>query len=192
MATKTSERPSARDRLLLAANELFYEEGVHTVGIDRVIERAGVAKATLYSAFGSKEELVLAYLHARHAFTQRRMEQELEENYTTPRERLIGIFAIQGTNFVPGFRGCAFVSASAESPAGGSVQHATDEFRSWVRGLFVQLATEAGAEEPQKLAQELVLLYDGAGLSAWMDRDPSAAAAAENVARVLVNQALDS
>ena len=55
---------SARERLLDAANELFYEEGVHTVGIDRVIERAGVAKATLYSTFGSKDELVRAYLAA--------------------------------------------------------------------------------------------------------------------------------
>jgi AcrR family transcriptional regulator len=192
MATKTPERPSARDRLLNAANELFYEEGVHTVGIDRVIERAGVAKATLYSAFGSKEELVLAYLQARHAFTQHRMEQELEENYATPRERLVGVFVIQGTNFVPGFRGCAFVSASAESPDGGSVQHATDEFRRWLRGLFERLATEAGAKEPHALAQELVLLYDGAGLSAWMDRDPSATVAAQKVAKLLVDGALNS
>ena len=58
---------SARDRLLAAADELFYEEGIHTVGIDRIIEKAGVAKATLYSVFGSKEELIRAYLAARLA-----------------------------------------------------------------------------------------------------------------------------
>ena len=56
---------SVRDRLLIAADELFYRDGVHRVGIDRVIERAGVAKASLYAAFGSKEELVVAYLEAR-------------------------------------------------------------------------------------------------------------------------------
>ena len=67
MSTTTSaERPSARERLLAAADELFYEEGVHTVGIDRVIERAGVAKASLYNTFGSKDELVRAYLTSRH------------------------------------------------------------------------------------------------------------------------------
>ena len=60
-------RPSARERLLAAANELFYNEGVHTVGIDRVIEQAGVAKASLYNTFGSKDELVRAYLETRHA-----------------------------------------------------------------------------------------------------------------------------
>ena len=69
MSAKTAAVPSARERLLAAASELFYAEGVHTVGIDRVIERAGVAKASLYNTFGSKEELVRAYLESRHART---------------------------------------------------------------------------------------------------------------------------
>ena len=62
---------SARERLLAAANELFYAEGVQTVGIDRVIERAGVAKASLYNTFGSKENLVRAYLESRHEATRK-------------------------------------------------------------------------------------------------------------------------
>src|SRR5437763_5180857 len=90
MSTATKDRLSARERLLAAANELFYEEGVHSVGIDRVIERAGVAKATLYSAFGSKDELIRAYLAARHAATRDHMTQELAARYHTPRERLLG------------------------------------------------------------------------------------------------------
>lgn len=76
MATTKSEG-TARERLLKAANELFYEEGVHTVGIDRVIERAGVAKASLYGTFGSKEELVLAYLQLRQDTRQRRINERL-------------------------------------------------------------------------------------------------------------------
>src|SRR6202000_2871327 len=67
MVTKAPARASARERLLDAATELFYEEGGHTVGIDRVIDRAGVAKATLYSTFGSKEGLIQEYLRGRHA-----------------------------------------------------------------------------------------------------------------------------
>ena len=67
MAVKNAARPSARERLLAAADELFYEEGVHTVGIDRVIEHAGVAKGSLYNTFGSKDELIRAYLEGRHA-----------------------------------------------------------------------------------------------------------------------------
>ena len=191
MATSTSDRPSARDRLLAAAGDLFYEEGVHTVGIDRLIERAGVAKATLYSAFGSKDELIRAYLAARHARTRARMEQALAARYDSPRERLLGVFDVQGEHFVePGFRGCAFIGASAESARGGSVEEAADEYRAWVRSMFVDLARQAGAVDPERLAQQLVLLYDGAGISAWMDRDPSSARAARAVATILVDDAL--
>src|SRR5262245_38929851 len=68
-----SPRPSARKRILAAANELFYEEGIHSVGIDRVIERAGVAKASLYNTFGSKDELVRAYLEGRQASREDRI-----------------------------------------------------------------------------------------------------------------------
>jgi len=62
MATNTDDRLSARERLCAAATELFYTEGIHTVGIERVIERAGVAQATLYNVFGSKNGLIKAYL----------------------------------------------------------------------------------------------------------------------------------
>ena len=90
MAVKEASaiRPSARERLLAAANELFYNEGVHTVGIDRVIEQAGVAKASLYNTFGSKDELVRAYLETRQASVTQRITQAVER-YDTPRERLL-------------------------------------------------------------------------------------------------------
>src|SRR5437773_826109 len=170
MAAKTTDRASARERLLAAASELFYEEGVHTVGIDRVIEQAGVAKATLYKAFGSKDQLIRAYLRARHAATRERMTRELAARYQTPRERLIGVFEVQGLSFTePGFRGCAFIAASAEAPEGSSVEEVAEDYRTWLRSLFLDLAKEAGARDPEQLAQQLVLLYDGAGISAWMD-----------------------
>src|ERR1700684_4332700 len=95
MSIKTMDRRSARERLLAAADELFYADGVHTVGIDRVIERAGVAKATLYSAFGSKDELIRCYLTARHAARQERMTRKLAR-YDTPRARLLGVFDVLG------------------------------------------------------------------------------------------------
>ncbi len=182
---------SARERLLDAASELFYEEGVHSVGIDRVIERAGVAKATLYTVFGNKDGLVRAYLSARHDRTREQMTGELAARYKTPRERLLGVFDVQGLSFTePGFRGCAFVGASAEAPAGSSVKAVAEDARAWLRSLFVDLAKEAGARDPEQLAQQLVLLYDGAGISAWMDHDPSAATAARAVATALVDAAI--
>ena len=183
----------ARRRLLQAADELFYTEGVNTVGIDRVIERAGVAKATLYSAFGSKEGLIGAYLKARHEAYQQRMENELEQRFTTPRERLVGAFEIQGRSFTdPDFHGCAFVSASAEARPGSIAQQETDNYRRWIHALFLDLAQQAGAHDPKTLAQQLVLLFDGAGISAWMDRDPSAENAARAVATALVDAAVPS
>src|SRR5438105_15067809 len=91
MSTKITTRQSARERLLAAASELFYEEGVHTVGIDRIIERAGVAKASLYSSFGSKDELVRCYLEDRHATRKERIER-LVEATDDPRERILAVF----------------------------------------------------------------------------------------------------
>jgi AcrR family transcriptional regulator len=190
-STPRERSAAARARLLAAASELFYAEGVQSVGIDRVIEHAGVAKATLYSAFGSKEELVRAYLRARHAATMQRMSDELEARYPTARERLIGVFEVQGLSFTdPGFRGCAFVGAKAEARPGGAVDEVADEYRGWLHGLFAGLAQEAGATDPKGLARQLVLLYDGAGISAWLDRDPSAENAARAVAAALVSAAI--
>ena len=91
MGAKTEAVPSARERLLAAANELFYAEGVHTVGIDRVIERAGVAKASLYNTFGSKDALVQAYLEGRHAQQAERITRYIER-YADPRDRPRSVF----------------------------------------------------------------------------------------------------
>src|SRR5262249_18343419 len=100
-AAKGSQvRQSARERLLAAANDLFYREGVHTVGIDRVIDQAGVAKASLYNTFGSKDELVAAYLEGRRANVTTRITRYLER-YTTPREKLLGVFQAHGQPFAP-------------------------------------------------------------------------------------------
>ena len=188
MGAKAAAGPSARERLLEAANELFYDEGVHTVGIDRVIERAGVAKASLYNTFGSKDELVRAYLEGRHARVAARITRYLER-YSDPRERLLGVFEAQGELFAdPGFRGCAFVSASAESP-GEAVSRAADDYRGWVRGLLTGLAREAGAPDPEKLGRQLHMIYDGASLSARMDRDPSSSVAARAAAETLLDAA---
>src|SRR6478736_7878156 len=84
-------RASARDRLLAAANELFYAEGINNVGIDRVIEHAGVAKASLYAHFRSKDELVRAYLEARHEVRKGRVLERIGR-HRSPRERLLAVF----------------------------------------------------------------------------------------------------
>jgi AcrR family transcriptional regulator len=181
-----TRKPSARERLLTAADELFYAEGVHTVGIDRIIERAGVAKASLYSCFGSKDELIRAYLEGRHEIRRSRLLAGLER-HEDPRERLLGVFDVlaemaRNTDF----RGCAFYNASAESAPGGVVEQVTTANRAWTRGLFTELARDAGAHDPAALAEQLMVLYDGATAGARMDRRAEAALIARGVAATLV------
>lgn len=187
---RLSHRLSARERLLAAADELFYEEGVHVVGIDRVIERAGVAKATLYSAFGSKDELIRAYLQRRHERRQERIARGLER-YNNPRDRLLGVFDVLSELAVESdFRGCAFHNASAESAAGSPVEEVSDATRAWTRSLFVDLARDVGVPDPKGLAAQLVVLYDGATVGSRMDRNPSAPAVARATAEIVIDAAL--
>lgn len=181
-------KPSARERLLAAADELFYAEGVHTVGIDRVIERAGVAKASLYSSFGSKEELVRAYLENRHEIRRQRLLAGLER-FDNPRDRLLGVFDVLAElTATPGFRGCAFYNASAESVAkGGAVEQVSNANRAWTRGLFTELARDAGVAAPAALADQLMIVYDGVAVGARMDQRPGTAALGRMVAERLLD-----
>lgn len=190
--TQTAPRPSARDRLLTAAAELFYAEGIHTVGIDRVIERAGVAKASLYKTFGSKDELVRAYLEQRHAITEARVTRALAR-WDDPRDKILGVFVAQGERMAePDYHGCPFISATAESERDSGAMHAASAYRSWLRGLFAELAGLAGVADTDRISRQLVMLYDGAALSLRIDGDRTAADAARAAAAALLAAELDS
>jgi AcrR family transcriptional regulator len=188
--TESAVKGSARERLLASANELFYNEGVQTVGIDRVIEHAGVAKASLYNTFGSKEALIRAYLDRRRAGMTDRIMRAIEP-YDTPRDRLIAIFHAQRELFhEPTFKGCAFVKASAEAKPGSAADVATEEYRAWLRGFFTDLARQAGASDPTMLARQLHMLYDGGSLAVRIDGDREAATASIAAATVLIDAAI--
>jgi AcrR family transcriptional regulator len=186
----TPPKRSPRERLLDAANELFYAEGVQSVGIDRVIERAGVAKASLYSTFGSKEKLVSAYLDARHERQLARL-RAAAAGVEDPVERILAVFDSQAAYYErPDFRGCAFTAAASEAPRGGRIDEATESYRRDLHGLFTELAAEAGAGDPEQLASQLQMVYDGGGVAANLDRNPGIAAPARAAARALVGAAL--
>ena len=181
---------SPRDRLLQAASELFYAEGVQSVGIDRVIERAGVAKASLYSTFGSKEGLVCAYLDARHEEALARLRSAVDAT-EGPIERLLAVFDAQAQLFhEPDFRGCAFTAAASEAPAGGRIDVAAKAYRHDIHALFSELAAAAAAPEPELLASQLQLVYDGGGLAANLDKNPDIATPARAAASALIAAAL--
>ena len=184
MATLTASTPAkgerrpVRERLLASADELFYREGINNVGIDRILEHAGVAKASLYSTFGSKDELVRAYLEQRQDTRRARIERHLAGK-RSPRERLLAVFDAQAEAMSqPGFRGCAFLMASAEQPGASRGKPVCDDYRGWIRALFVQLVKEAGVRRPEALARQLLLLYDGATVAGQMDGGGAEASAA--------------
>jgi len=186
--TSSARRP-ARERLLAAAEELFYQEGVQSVGIDKVIERAGVAKASLYGNFNSKDDLVRAYLDSRFEARRAAIETKLAL-HKAPREKMLAVFdAMTEAIAKPNYRGCAFLRATAEMPADASGRQVCRDARRWTRELLSGLAKEAGAVDPDALAKQLVLLYDGAAASVQMDRDHAAGAAAMAAAALLIDAA---
>ena len=185
----SSPRQPARERLLAAAEELFYQQGVQSVGIDKIIERAGVAKASLYSNFRGKDELVRAYLEARYEARRAAIETNLAL-HRTPRAKLLSVFDTVAASLAkPNYRGCAFLRATAEMPDEAIGRQVCRDARRWTSDLLSRLGKEAGAANPEALAKQLLLLYDGAAASAQMDGDSGAAAAAKMAAALLIDAA---
>jgi AcrR family transcriptional regulator len=179
----------ARRRLLEAADELFYNEGIHTVGIDRIIARAGVAKGSLYYSFTGKDALVHEYLTHRHGRWAERVTAGIEA-HTDPRARILAVYDVLGTLFAqPDYRGCAFMNATAEAAPDSVEAQAATTFRVWVHNLFLDLATDADVADPPQLAETLVLLYDGAVATAQMDKAPQAARTARRAAELILDNA---
>jgi len=190
MPVEEELRRSPRERLLQSARELFYAEGVHKVGIDRVIEHAGVAKASLYSTFGSKEGLVRAYLEEYHErqLSRRRAVAEAE---TDPVAAILAVFDSLARDYLrPDYNGCAFSGARAEEPAGGPVDAAARAYRADLRELFRGLCVRAGAKDPDLLARQLQLIYSGGAESAKIERDPEVAIAQRAAVETLLAAAL--
>jgi AcrR family transcriptional regulator len=180
---------SARDRLLEAADRLFYNEGVHSVGIDRILHEAGVAKGSLYYNFGGRDELVRTYLQQRHTRFAARIAQH-QTNAHTPEQKILAIFDALAELFAePDFRGCAFINAAAEAPPGSTEALATKDFRTWLHELFTLLVAAAGFQDIPTLSRQLVLLYDGSNIAAQIDADPQAAHAARTAAETLLSTA---
>jgi AcrR family transcriptional regulator len=165
----------ARTRVLQTATRLFYAQGVHAVGVNRIIAEAGVAKATFYQHFPTKDDLVRAYVNQQSQL-QRATATQLPQ--AAPREMVLAIFDTIGeTGHQPSYRGCPFVNAAAEYPdPAHPVRQAIAEHRRWFRGLLRDLRT----------ADLLVALKDGLFVGADLD-DP----AHRSLIRAAVTRLLD-
>lgn len=187
--TTTSARRPARERLLDAAEELFYERGIAATGVDAVLRCAGVAPATLYAHFAGKDHLVAAYLQRRHERWCAAWDEALVRCGDDATARALSVFdALEGFPAPQdSARGCAFLAAAVEVVDPDHPAHA------WLAAdtrLLVErvrdLAAGTGAPDPDALAAELLLLYDGA-LAARARR---AATAAEDWPALATTRAL--
>jgi AcrR family transcriptional regulator len=158
-------RPSpARERILRTVDRLFYEEGLHAVGINRVVEEAGVTRATLYNHFPSKDELIEAYLADRAERARADTQQLLDEHAGDARGALhaIGAAAAAGS-YAAEPLGCTFIRAAAEFGAhpGHPARVAAARQRAWILALFEDLCRQAGAADPRRVARQLLMLRTG-------------------------------
>jgi AcrR family transcriptional regulator len=177
----------ARERILETAYELFARRGIRAVGVDEVIERAGVAKATLYRHFASKDDLVIAFLELREErWTMEWVDAEARRRGATPEQQLLAIFDLFDEWFHrDDFEACSFINVLLEMgpthPTGkASVKH-LENIRSVVRGL----AEEAGLRDPASFARSWHILMKGAIVSAT-EGDAEAAQRARTMARMLL------
>ncbi|MFS2029431.1 MULTISPECIES: TetR/AcrR family transcriptional regulator [unclassified Curtobacterium] len=186
-STSRTRRRPAYERAVATADRLFYEQGIHAVGVDQVAAEADISKASLYTHFRTKDDLVLGYLQGRSRSWQEHVAAELPGRGSTPRDRVLAVFDLLGEWFVaPGYRGCPFINVEAEYGAGHPTHEVTLEHRTWVRSLFETLLAEAGVDDPGGTALQLCVLYDGAMASAQADPSrPWAAAARAAAERVI-------
>jgi len=186
----TSAGSGARQRILLAAHELFYRDGIRATGIDRVIAESGVAKLTFYRHFPSKNDLVLAFLEYRHARWMAWFDDALVRHGGTPRAL---VPALREWLASEGFRGCAFINSVGE--LGESVpgvseitrRHKDDMAKSIARLLPPGPALPGGQRQRRLLALDLATAVDGAIIRAQFDAQPKAALASlERIRKSLV------
>jgi AcrR family transcriptional regulator len=158
----------ARERVLQVASELFYREGIRSVGVDEIVASAGVAKMSLYRSFPSKDELAAAYLAGIDERYWRRWDARTARHPAEPREQLLALFRqLAKTANHPGFRGCPFTNAATEFPEPEHpARKVAEANKRELRRRLLDLARAAGAKKPTLLADQLVLLFEGAYTSA--------------------------
>jgi AcrR family transcriptional regulator len=183
--------PSAvAERILTTADELFYREGVRAVGIQRVIEEAGIAKASLYAHFASKDDLVAACMERRGEATRAAVTAALDAAADNPRAKLLALFDFQGKAAGdPGFHGCPVQKTHAElHEPDHPAKQVTAAHRQWLLDLFARLVKEASLTSPDYVAGALVVLFDGAIATTMVDGNPNAT----RYARLAAEQIIDA
>lgn len=177
-----------KDRILKTAQRLFYGEGIRATGVDRLIEESGVSKMTFYKYYPSKHDLVVAVLTARDQEWLREFPKKLERHAAEKTEsKLLLVFDVLGEWFAEKkFRGCAFLNAVIEACDAGSEEvkiaqlHKENQIR-----YFESLAKAEGFKKPREVAEQIMMLVDGALVKSVVGGGPEAASMAKAIARRL-------
>jgi AcrR family transcriptional regulator len=181
----------ARAAILEVADRLFYQDGVRAVGVDLLAAEAGITKRTLYYHFPTKEALITAYLTERDQPTLDHLFAEAEQRVPLPGDHVLGIFDMFEHWFMtPGYYGCPYLNVVAESGSKAEtvlpyVTHHKDALASWIAAKL----TAAAAIDPQNLAQQVMLLVDGALIRALIYRNGEIAPQARIAAATLLKSA---
>jgi AcrR family transcriptional regulator len=179
----------ARERILSTAYDLFARRGIRDVGIDEIIERAGVAKATLYRHFPSKDALVLAFLERREElWTRGFVEAGARDRGQTPEERLLAIFDVFDDWFrSKDFEACSFINVLLELGPRHTVGKASIDYLENIRGVVRSLAEEAKLRDVESFARSWHILMKGSIISAT-EGDVDAAKRAQKMAALLIDE----
>ncbi|TYC63213.1 TetR family transcriptional regulator [Rhodobacterales bacterium] len=187
-------RPSKRDELVRKAFAIFYRDGFHATGMDRLVAETGISKTTMFKHFRTKDELILAVLRYRDETFRNWFFRRLDAYGETPKEKLLAIFDVLREWFdEPAFRGCMFIKASAEfqEPSHPAYTQSAEHKR-LLHQAFCRLAADAGAIDPDMLARQLLILKEGAIVAAHMGFDADPAGASKQAAKALVDAATGS
>lgn len=160
--------PWAKQRILETADRLFSDEGIHMVGIDRLISESGVTKATFYKHYGAKDKLIVEYVKHRHTSVKSDVDP-IVAAASTPAEALKELFAlVERDTQREGFRGCPFVNAATEYPdPRHPVRAIVSEHRDWYTSILATLLKELHYPLPGDAADDLMLIKDGAMAGAY-------------------------
>ena len=190
-------RPSAKNHLTETAMRVFYQEGFHATGIERILEAAYLSKMTLYRHFKSKDYLILATIEEWDRRFNAWMADYIKTSSDDPRQRLLAIFdAIEewfrGQAFPEeGFSGCMFINAASEyADPHSDINRAAQRHKETMVETLTDLARAAGAPWPRELGSRLALLVEGATVTAQVRRDSNAAREAKAIAEKLMDEAL--
>ncbi|PRB14169.1 TetR/AcrR family transcriptional regulator [Microbacterium sp. MYb62] len=179
-------------RVLDAASRLFYERGIHAVGVDTIAEAAGVTKKTLYDRFGSKEALVVSYLQHRDARWRIHLAEHLSRVPDPGTDRILAVFdAAIAWSDENSPKGCSAINARAEIGDGHDGHPVFPEVarqKTWLLALFAELCQEAGASDADLMSKTMMLLYEGAIVTVGMETFDEPFAVARRLARVLLEQ----